>query len=57
MFDGYLPLYEGEPEGYADPTIRTWSWGLVGLVLATTILSIAAGVLFPDVLASPTACF
>jgi hypothetical protein len=57
MFDGYLPLYENEPEGRAEPTVRTWSWGLVALVLGTTILSIAAGVLFPDVLASPTAYF
>jgi hypothetical protein len=57
MFDGYLPLYENEPEGRAEPTVRTWSWGLVALVLGTTTLSIAAGVLFPDVLASPTAYF
>jgi hypothetical protein len=57
MFDGYLPLYEGEPEGHINPKRRTWSWELAALVLAVTILPIVASVLFPDVLASPSACF
>jgi hypothetical protein len=57
MFDGFLPLYEGEPEDRVDPTLCSWTWELTALLLAMTILSIAAGVLFPDVLALQVACF
>ena len=57
MFDGFLPLYEGSPEERTDPTICTWTWELTALLVAMTTLSIAAGVLFPDVLASQAVCF
>jgi hypothetical protein len=57
MFDGILPLYEGEPEQRIDPTIRAWTWELTALLLAMTILSVAAAAWFPDVLASQAACF
>ena len=57
MFDGFLPQYEREPEQRIDPTISTWTWELTALLFAMTILSIAAAALFPDVLASQTACF
>jgi len=57
MFDGFLPLYEGQPEERVDPTLCAWTWELTALLLVMTILSIAAGVLFPDVLTSQIACF
>jgi hypothetical protein len=53
MFDGTLPEDDGEPATHSGTVQSAWPWAFIAFLLVLTSLAILAGVLFPDVLASP----
>ena len=58
MFDGTLYEDDGEPATHSGGTVQDgWPWALIAFLLVLTGLAILAGVLFPDVLASPVERF
>lgn len=50
IFDSPLPCNARKPEASTASAPSVWSWELTMLLLAVTIVSILAGVLFPDAL-------